>query len=66
MAQAFHPLAGWTSGRSIPRLKTRSPSACFLVRSMNEAFSLEREAAQAYALKLSGKARFRAVLAAGH
>jgi D-arabinose 1-dehydrogenase-like Zn-dependent alcohol dehydrogenase len=40
-------------------------SALSGVRSMNEIFPLE-QAAEAYELMMSGKARFRAVLTTGH
>lgn len=56
---------GWASGSSIDSQDTLSFSALSGVRSMNEIFPLE-QAAEAYELMMSGKARFRAVLTTGH
>ncbi len=53
---------GWYSGNSIDAEDTLAFSAQAGVRSMNEAFPLER-AAEAYERMLSGRARFRVVLA---
>jgi D-arabinose 1-dehydrogenase-like Zn-dependent alcohol dehydrogenase len=55
-------IVGWPSGSSIDSQETLSFSALTGVRSMNEVFPLER-AAEAYELMMSGKARFRVVLA---
>jgi D-arabinose 1-dehydrogenase-like Zn-dependent alcohol dehydrogenase len=52
---------GWYSGTSIDSQDTLAFSARMGVRSMNEAFPLER-APEAYARMMSGKARFRVVL----
>jgi alcohol dehydrogenase/propanol-preferring alcohol dehydrogenase len=54
-------IEGWYSGTSIDAQDTLAFSAQTGVRSMNEAFPLER-AAEAYERMLSGKARFRVVL----
>ncbi|MGE3807160.1 MAG: alcohol dehydrogenase [Gemmataceae bacterium] len=56
---------GWYSGTSIDAEDTLAFSAQFGVRSMNETYPLER-AADAYEHMLSGKARFRVVLALGN
>ena len=56
---------GWPSGTSIDSQDTMRFSAQTGVRSMNEVFPLER-AAEAYERMMSGKARFRVVLATGH
>ncbi len=56
---------GWPSGTSIDSQDTMRFSALTGVRSMNEVFPLER-AAEAYERMMSGKARFRVVLATGH
>jgi D-arabinose 1-dehydrogenase-like Zn-dependent alcohol dehydrogenase len=58
-------IQGWYSGSSIDSQDTLSFSALSGVRSMNEIFPLE-QAAEAYELMMSGKARFRAVLTTGH
>jgi D-arabinose 1-dehydrogenase-like Zn-dependent alcohol dehydrogenase len=55
---------GWYSGTSIDSQDTLAFSVQSGVRSMNEAYSLER-AAEAYDRMLSGKARFRVVLTTG-
>jgi D-arabinose 1-dehydrogenase-like Zn-dependent alcohol dehydrogenase len=55
---------GWYSGTSIDSQDTLAFSALNGVRSMNEVFPLER-VAEAYDRMLSGKARFRVVLAMG-
>lgn len=56
---------GWYSGTSIDSQDTLAFSVLTGVRSMNEAFPLER-AAEAYDRMMSGKARFRVVLTTGH
>jgi D-arabinose 1-dehydrogenase-like Zn-dependent alcohol dehydrogenase len=58
-------IQGWYSGSSIDSQDTLSFSALSGIRSMNEIFPLE-QAAEAYELMMSGKARFRAVLTTGH
>jgi D-arabinose 1-dehydrogenase-like Zn-dependent alcohol dehydrogenase len=58
-------ILGWPSGSSIDSQDTLAFSALTGVRSMNEIFPLER-AGEAYDHMMSGKARFRAVLATGH
>jgi D-arabinose 1-dehydrogenase-like Zn-dependent alcohol dehydrogenase len=58
-------LIGWPSGTSIDSQDTLSFSVLSGVRPMNEVFPLER-AAEAYNLMMSGKARFRCVLATGN
>jgi D-arabinose 1-dehydrogenase-like Zn-dependent alcohol dehydrogenase len=55
---------GWYSGTSIDAEETLAFSAQAGVRSMNEAYPLER-AAEAYDRTMSGKARFRVVLTMG-
>lgn len=55
---------GWYSGTSIDSQDTLTFSVMSGVRSMNEAFPLER-AAEAYERMMSGKARFRVVLTMG-
>lgn len=55
---------GWPSGTSIESQDTLLFSALSGVRSMNQVFPLEK-AAEAYDLMMSGKARFRVVLATG-
>lgn len=55
---------GWYSGTSIDSQDTLTFSVISGVRSMNEVFPLER-AAEAYERMMSGKARFRVVLATG-
>ena len=55
-------IMGWPSGNSVDSQDTLSFSMLTGVRAMNEIFSLER-AAEAYEHMMSGKARFRAVLA---
>jgi D-arabinose 1-dehydrogenase-like Zn-dependent alcohol dehydrogenase len=57
-------VAGWPSGTSIDSQDTLAFSALTGVRSMNQLFPLER-AGEAYALMMSGKARFRVVLTTG-
>jgi D-arabinose 1-dehydrogenase-like Zn-dependent alcohol dehydrogenase len=57
-------IKGWYSGTSIDSQDTLVFSARTGVRSMNEIFTLE-QAAEAYDRMMSGKARFRAVLAIG-
>jgi D-arabinose 1-dehydrogenase-like Zn-dependent alcohol dehydrogenase len=54
-------VSGWYSGTSIDSQDTLNFSVLSGVRSMNEAFPLDR-AAEAYDHMLSGKARFRVVL----
>ncbi len=56
---------GWYSGTAIDSQDTLAFSARTGVRSMNETFPLER-VAEAYDRMMSGKARFRVVLAIGH
>ena len=58
-------IMGWPSGNSIDSQDTLVFSMLTGVRSMNEIFPLER-AAEAYQHMMSGKARFRAVLAMAH
>jgi D-arabinose 1-dehydrogenase-like Zn-dependent alcohol dehydrogenase len=58
-------ILGWPSGSSIDSHDTLQFSALTGVRSMNEIFPLER-AANAYEHMMSGKARFRAVIATGN
>ena len=53
---------GWTSGTSTDSQDTLKFSLLTGVRAMSEVFPLER-AAEAYEHMMSGKARFRAVLA---
>ena len=55
-------IMGWPSGNSVDSQDTLSFSMLTGVRAMNEIFPLER-AAEAYEHMMSGKARFRAVLA---
>jgi D-arabinose 1-dehydrogenase-like Zn-dependent alcohol dehydrogenase len=57
-------IEGWYSGTSIDSQDTLAFSVQSGVRSMNEAYPLER-AAEAYDRMLSGKARFRVVLTTG-
>jgi alcohol dehydrogenase len=57
-------VGGWYSGTSIDSQDTLNFSVLSGVRSMNEAFPLDR-AAEAYDHMLSGKARFRVVLDIG-
>jgi D-arabinose 1-dehydrogenase-like Zn-dependent alcohol dehydrogenase len=57
-------IAGWPSGRSIDSQDTLRFSALTGVRSMNEAFPLDRTA-EAYERMMSGSARFRVVLTTG-
>jgi len=59
---ARRSVQGWYSGTSIDSEDTLSFSALTGVRSMNEVFPLER-VTEAYERMLSGKARFRVVLA---
>lgn len=56
---------GWLAGSSIDGEDTLSFSVSSGVRSMNEVFPLEN-AAEAFDLMMSGKARFRAILTTGH
>jgi D-arabinose 1-dehydrogenase-like Zn-dependent alcohol dehydrogenase len=58
-------VSGWYSGTAIDSEDTLKFSVLSGVRSMNEAFPLER-AAEAYDHMLSGKAHFRVVLTTGH
>jgi D-arabinose 1-dehydrogenase-like Zn-dependent alcohol dehydrogenase len=58
-------IEGWPAGSSIDSQDTLAFSLLSGVRSVNEVFPLER-ASEAYDLMMSGKARFRAVLATGH
>ena len=58
-------ILGWPSGSSIDSQDTLSFSNVTGVRPMTEIFPLQR-AAEAYEHMMSGKARFRAVLTAGH
>jgi D-arabinose 1-dehydrogenase-like Zn-dependent alcohol dehydrogenase len=58
-------IMGWPSGSSIDSQDTLLFSALSGVRPMTEVFPLER-AAEGYEHMMSGKARFRAVLATGH
>ncbi len=58
-------IKGWYSGTSIDSEDTLAFSARAGVRSMNETFPLER-VAEAYDRMMSGKARFRVVLALGN
>ncbi len=55
-------IKGWYSGMSIDSQETLAFSVLAGVRSMNEVFPLDR-AAEAYERMMSGKARFRVVLA---
>ncbi len=57
-------IKGWPSGTSMDSQDTLSFSAQSGVRSMNQVFPLEK-AEEAYALMMSGKARFRVVLQTG-
>jgi D-arabinose 1-dehydrogenase-like Zn-dependent alcohol dehydrogenase len=63
--QGRRSLVGWPAGTSIDSQDTLSFSVLSGVRSMNEVFPLER-AAEAYEFMMSGKARFRCVLATGN
>ena len=56
---------GWYSGTSIDSQDTLAFSVQTGVRSMNEAYPLEK-AAEAYDRMISGKARFRVVLTTGN
>ena len=58
-------IEGWYSGTSIDAQETLAFSAQSDIRSMNEAFPLER-AAEAFDRMMSGKARFRVVLTTGN
>jgi D-arabinose 1-dehydrogenase-like Zn-dependent alcohol dehydrogenase len=58
-------IIGWPSGTSIDSQDALSFSVLTGVRPMTEVFPLER-AAEAYKRMMSGKARFRVVLATGH
>jgi D-arabinose 1-dehydrogenase-like Zn-dependent alcohol dehydrogenase len=55
-------ISGWPSGRSIDSEDTMAFCVLTGIRSMNEVYPLER-AAEAYERMMSGKARFRVVLA---
>jgi len=57
-------IKGWYSGTSIDSEDTLAFSARTGVKSMNEAFPLER-VTEAYERMMSGKARFRVVLTMG-
>ena len=65
MLMGRRSIMGWPSGSSIDSQDTLSFSMLTGVRAMNEIFPLER-AAEAYEHMMSGKARFRAVLAMDH
>lgn len=58
-------IKGWYSGTSIDSQDTLAFSVQTGVRAMNETYPLER-VAEAYDRMMSGKARFRVVLAVGH
>ena len=58
-------IEGWYSGTSIDSQETLAFSVQSGVRSMNEAYPLDR-AAEAYDRMISGKARFRVVLTTGN
>jgi D-arabinose 1-dehydrogenase-like Zn-dependent alcohol dehydrogenase len=58
-------LVGWPAGTSIDSQDTLSFSVMSCVRPMTEVYPLER-AAEAYEEKMSGRARFPAVLTTGH
>jgi len=60
-----HAIKGWYSGTSIDSEDTLSFSVLAGVRPINEVFPLER-VNEGYERMLSGKARFRAVLATGN
>jgi len=62
---ARRSIEGWYSGTSIYSQETLSFSVFACVRAMNEVFPLDR-AAEAYERMVSGKARFRVVLATGN
>lgn len=62
--QGRRSLIGWPSGTSIESQDTLSFSVHSGVRPMNEVFPLE-QAAEAYDLMMSGRARFRVVLTTG-
>jgi D-arabinose 1-dehydrogenase-like Zn-dependent alcohol dehydrogenase len=57
-------IKGWNSGTSIDSEDTLAFSARTGVKSMNEAYPLER-VSEAYERMMSGKARFRVVLTIG-
>ena len=57
-------MKGWYSGTAIDSQDTLKFSVQVGVRSMNEVFPLER-VAEAYERMMSGKARFRVVVATG-
>lgn len=57
-------VSGWPSGTSIDSQDTMNFCCLTDIRSINQIFPLER-AAEAYALMMSGKARFRVVLTTG-
>jgi D-arabinose 1-dehydrogenase-like Zn-dependent alcohol dehydrogenase len=59
---ARRSIAGWPAGTSVESQDAMAFSALTGVRSMNELFPLDR-VAEAYDLMMSGKARFRVVLA---
>jgi D-arabinose 1-dehydrogenase-like Zn-dependent alcohol dehydrogenase len=61
--QGRRSLVGWPAGTSIDSQDTLSFSVLSGVRPMNEVFP--ECAAEAYELMMSGRARFRAVLATG-
>jgi len=61
---ALRSITGWPSGSPIDSQDTLAFSALTGVRPMTEVFPLER-AAEAYERMMSGKARFRVVVAMG-
>ncbi len=65
LLQGRQSVEGWYSGTSIDSEDTLAFSVLSGVRSMNEAFPLER-VNEAYERMLSGKARFRVVLTTGN
>jgi D-arabinose 1-dehydrogenase-like Zn-dependent alcohol dehydrogenase len=65
LLMARRSIEGWYSGTSIDSQDTLAFSVQSGVRSMNEAYPLER-AAEAYDRMMSGKARFRVVLTTGN
>jgi D-arabinose 1-dehydrogenase-like Zn-dependent alcohol dehydrogenase len=65
LLSARRSIEGWYSGTSIDAQDTLAFSVQSGVRSMNEAYPLER-AAEAYDRMASGKARFRVVLTTGN
>ena len=64
LIMARRSIEGWYSGTSIDSQETLNFSVQAGVKSMNEAYPLDR-AAEAYARMMSGKARFRVVLTTG-